>query len=131
MIGYITRGSGVTVHRADCANVPDEPERLLDCQWEIKSENGALIGVTLQLICRNRMGVVHDVTGQILSRRINIVRITSENVADQPNRSLLTIMLEVEDLFVLNALTQQLHDMYDVQKITPTVVGVRSVESSE
>jgi GTP pyrophosphokinase len=124
LIGYITRGNGVTVHRADCPNLPDEPDRLLSCQWEVRSEGDLLMPVILEVVCHSRMGMIHDLTGLILKRQINIVKITTGNQGGSEDLATLQFTIEVSDMFVLNGLVQELHGASGVVSIRPIVNGV-------
>ncbi|HEX8466070.1 MAG TPA: bifunctional (p)ppGpp synthetase/guanosine-3',5'-bis(diphosphate) 3'-pyrophosphohydrolase [Abditibacterium sp.] len=72
--GYITRGRGITVHRADCANLKHyerrEPDRLLRAQWSGSLEKPYQALVAIESV--ERTGLLADVTAIIAGRRINI-----------------------------------------------------------
>lgn len=72
--GYVTRGRGITVHRADCANLKHyenrEPDRLLRAQWSSETEKPYQALVALEAI--ERTGLLADVTAIIAARKINI-----------------------------------------------------------
>lgn len=73
ILGYVTRGRGVTIHRADCANIPSlamEPERLVDAHWEMiprKERERTIVIETL-----NVPGVLYQVSEEFAKRDINI-----------------------------------------------------------
>ncbi len=72
--GYVTRGRGITVHRADCANLKHselrEPDRLLRAQWSSETEKPYQALIALEAI--ERTGLLADVTALIAARKINI-----------------------------------------------------------
>ncbi|TAK88867.1 bifunctional (p)ppGpp synthetase/guanosine-3',5'-bis(diphosphate) 3'-pyrophosphohydrolase [Patescibacteria group bacterium] len=109
IVGYITRGKGVTVHRKGCQNIPNDDERLFECAWgRPGSMQVHLVEAELHLICQNRLGLVHDITGLISSRGINIVKIATYNEGKNEERSIIDVTVEVADLFSLSALIQEL-----------------------
>ena len=93
--GYVTRGRGVTVHRADCANLRHyetrEPDRLMDIDWD---ENGdRLYRALVAIESRDRMGLLYDVTSVISENRINIHAVNSYPLKD--SRARLNIAVNV------------------------------------
>ncbi|MCX6084418.1 MAG: bifunctional (p)ppGpp synthetase/guanosine-3',5'-bis(diphosphate) 3'-pyrophosphohydrolase [Caldiserica bacterium] len=73
ILGYVTRGRGVTIHKVDCANIPSlgmEPERLVDAHWEMiprKARERTMVIETL-----NVPGVLYQVSEEFAKRDINI-----------------------------------------------------------
>jgi GTP diphosphokinase / guanosine-3',5'-bis(diphosphate) 3'-diphosphatase len=117
LTGYITRGSGITVHRAGCGNIPDEPDRLLRCQWEVEQKATPELTTTLQLRCLNRVGLVHDITGVISRRDIDIVKITTRSKNHKDQFAMLEFRVAAPDPYSLSALVDEL-------KGRPDVIGV-------
>ena len=78
VIGYLTRGRGVSVHRAGCIRILDEPERLLDVKWHEKppSENGdhppLVYPVKILVECNDRPGMLGEITTAIAHYKVNI-----------------------------------------------------------
>lgn len=107
IIGYVTRGSGVTVHRSDCTNIPNETDRLLDCQWQFGAE-AQTTPVILSFMANSRTGLVHDITGLILSKKMNILDIKTQNHDKREGIKHIQLTLSVPDMFELNGLIQQL-----------------------
>ena len=130
LAGYITRGSGVTVHRSDCNNIPKEPDRLLDCQWEVEVPAGEGIRIELTMLARNRLGLVRDITGLISSQRINIVKITTYDKPADATESVIDVEVEVGDPLVLGGLVQQLSELPDILTVRRTVKNKNSVQDS-
>ena len=78
VIGYLTRGRGVSVHRAGCIRILDEPERLLDVKWLEKShsENDdhppTIYPVKILVECNDRPGMLGEITTAIAQSKVNI-----------------------------------------------------------
>ncbi|MGX9365966.1 RelA/SpoT family protein [Desulfoplanes sp. PS50] len=71
IVGYISRGRGVTVHTQDCPNVANmEEERLLDVQWEDSGHQR--LPVKIKMKCRNQRGVLATVATQLAEEDVNI-----------------------------------------------------------
>lgn len=86
IIGFITRGFGVSIHKRNCANVPKnlseapEPERWIQAHWtgEVKEEFKS----TLEIIANDRSGLLADVTQQLFNMRIFIHSLNSRETKD-------------------------------------------------
>jgi len=73
VVGYITRGRGITVHRADCPNalaLADQPERTVKVDWDV--ERGRSFLVQLTLVIENRRNMLTDITNVISEMDTNI-----------------------------------------------------------
>ncbi len=86
IIGFITRGHGVSIHKRDCTNVPKdiancaEPGRWVNAYWNgnVKEEYKA----TLQLTCLSRVGLMAEVAVQVANMRVNITSISTHDMKD-------------------------------------------------
>jgi GTP diphosphokinase / guanosine-3',5'-bis(diphosphate) 3'-diphosphatase len=119
VIGYITRGRGVSIHRSDCPNVlhlADHPERRVEIEWE--AETGERFFVRLELEGTDRRGLVADIASTITSAQTNIksVNIQAEELGMRGE-----FVVEVENLDHLKRV------MNAVRKVK----GVLSVERRE
>ena len=71
--GFLTKGRGIVVHRANCNNISDlsrDPEKLVDVSWDVDPE--AVFNARLKVIAHDRKGMLHDITLKIASFDINI-----------------------------------------------------------
>ena len=80
IVGYITRGRGVTVHRSDCANIlslPD-PERLIDVSWGALDDEKKY-SVPVEIVAYDREGLIRDISTVIADEKVNIseVKVTT------------------------------------------------------
>jgi GTP pyrophosphokinase len=123
VIGYRTRGSGVTVHRADCRNfsaVRRDPERLLVAHWE--GERGSEVGLRVEL--GQRPNVLADVTAAIRPMNINIVQAKFETAVD--GRSVFEFRFETLDDTVperVAATLRTVSGVHDVESIEPALTS--------
>lgn len=86
IIGFITRGFGVSIHKRSCTNVPEDissceqPERWVAAHWE--SNINECFQSTLEIIARDRTGLLADVTNQLSSMHIHIHMLNSRELSN-------------------------------------------------
>lgn len=120
IIGFVTRGSGVSVHRADCTNVAalmQDPERLIDVEWAPTSKSVFLVQIQVEAL--DRSGLLSDVTRVLSEHHVNIL---SANVATSNDRLAISrFVFEMGDIVhldrVLNAV-RRIDAVYDVYRVT-------------
>ena len=84
IMGFITRGNGVSVHRKDCTNATSlqrEPERLIDVSWAPSSNNLFLVQIQVEALDRNRL--LSDVTRVLSDSSVNILSATVHTSRDR------------------------------------------------
>ena len=119
VLGYVTRGRGVTVHRADCPNLvkTKEQERILPIAWNIEGDK-SLTPVQIHLGAWDRVGLLRDVTSVAADQRVNILSVLTNTHA---NRSVTIAMtIEVLDLAQLNHILtrfEQIRDVYEARRV--------------
>ena len=122
IIGFITRGHGVSVHTRNCSNVPEdiskagEPERWITAYWDSSVRED--FKCTLQLYCLNRIGLLADVSSMLANMRIMINDISTRNMKD--GRAIIMVTVSVNGVSHLNSLVSK------IEKID----GVLSIERS-
>ena len=76
IVGFVTRGRGITIHRTDCINVMNLPEqeraRLIDAEWEPDSLHGKTYTVEINVYANNRTGLLVDLSKLFAERKIDI-----------------------------------------------------------
>ena len=75
IIGFVTRGRGVSVHRADCPNVKDlmnSPERIIPVEWESKKSSDAVYNIEISIVAMDRLNLLLDVTKVFGDLGINV-----------------------------------------------------------
>jgi GTP diphosphokinase / guanosine-3',5'-bis(diphosphate) 3'-diphosphatase len=119
VVGYVTRGRGVSIHRGDCPNLlmlAHEPERRLDIDWQEQEGERFLVRLTLE--GNDRRGLYADVAGAISATGTDI---RSMEIRTVDGRALGSIMVEVENLTHLQKIV----------KATRRVKGITEVARRE
>ena len=106
IVGFVTRGSGVSVHRSDCKNVDElmlQPERIMDVSWAPTTKS--LFLVQIQIEALDRSGLLSDVTRVLSEHHVNIL---SASVSTRSDRVALSrFVFEMGDAGVLEHLLDQ------------------------
>jgi GTP pyrophosphokinase len=119
IVGYITRGKGVTVHRRDCPNIlkmdDERRERLIDVAW---GEEHGSYPVDLRLLAYDRHGLIRDVSAIMANEDLNVTRLNTEtDPRDQMVDMRLTIEIEsVEQLSRVMDKLRQLSNVMGVER---------------
>ncbi len=115
IVGFITMGRGVSVHKANCANLlSSDPQRWIDVTWSGIAEKTFKAGI--HVTAEHSRGVFADVSSAISLDNANIVDISAHTTSS--DEAEMTIYLEVENLDHLNGLMQHLRQL-------PVVISVR------
>ena len=81
IVGFITRGRGISIHRTDCVNVMSLTEsdrvRLMEADWQEEREKGEKYLVEIQIFCNNRTGLLADISKIFTERNIDVQSINS------------------------------------------------------
>jgi len=114
IVGFITTGRGVSIHKAECTNLlTTDPRRWLDVSWSGK-DNGQH-RVELHVSAENRRGIFTDISSTINSDNANIVEISARTTPDETAD--LRIAIEVENLGHLQVVIQHLRQMEHVHSV--------------
>ncbi|MCA1960535.1 MAG: bifunctional (p)ppGpp synthetase/guanosine-3',5'-bis(diphosphate) 3'-pyrophosphohydrolase [Desulfomonile sp.] len=112
--GYITRGRGVTVHKADCMNVNGvDSERIVDVSWDEDQTVERI--VRLQIQAANKMGLLATISGVFSSNHSNIVQ--AQIKAGENDRAEGMFMASVKDLDHLNRIISALRSIKGVEMV--------------
>ncbi len=120
IIGFVTRGSGVSVHRTDCPNVDAltaDPDRMIEVSWAPTTKGIFLVQIQVEAL--DRSGLLSDVTRVLTEHHVNIL---SATVATTHERLALSkFVFEMGDIVhldrVLNAV-RRIDAVYDVYRVT-------------
>jgi len=114
--GYVTRGKGVTIHRATCPSVLSERdiERLIDVEWE--SVDQQTYPITIRIEALDRPGLLNEVTNVVAEDRVNIVAASIGTGAD--GRATITATLKVTSLQQLSKIVSRIERVRDVTGVT-------------
>ena len=121
IVGFITRGRGVSVHRADCHNVKglmEHPERMIEVSWDDGAD--ALFQVEIVVECLDRMGLLKDVTIAIGDAGANIL--SAATSTDREGVATLRFLVEISDASGLDALLaaiSRVESVFDARRLMP------------
>ncbi|MCJ7822127.1 MAG: bifunctional (p)ppGpp synthetase/guanosine-3',5'-bis(diphosphate) 3'-pyrophosphohydrolase [Armatimonadetes bacterium] len=118
IVGFITRGRGVTVHRMDCKNVPyysrREKDRLVPLEWTLTEQ--AYFPVALEVDALDRVGLMSDITAIISGRNTNILD-ARVRTGWKPKVARFKLTLEVKDLDHLQSIMDRVGALSDVMRV--------------
>jgi GTP pyrophosphokinase len=117
--GYVTRGKGVTIHRATCPSVLSERdiERLIDVEWE--SVDAQTYPITVRIEANDRPGLLNEITNVVAENKVNIIA-ASIGVAPD-GMALITATLKVTSLQQLSRVLSRIERVRDVTSVTREV----------
>lgn len=119
IIGYITKGRGVSVHRADCVNCKDllsDEQRIIEVSWY--KENAASYMADLEIYANDRSGLLADITVAIGDLKAKMVSINARTV-NNGRVAIINVGVEVEDIEKLNKVikaVRKVDSVYDVHR---------------
>ena len=118
IIGYITKGRGVSIHRNDCTNINDllsEEERIIEVEW-YDEKAPVEYHVDVQVLSNDRTGLLSDIVREITTLKINIMgvatRVSKEKIAT------IDLTLSVQDIEQLNKVIKQIKRVDSVYEVT-------------
>ncbi len=122
IVGYVTRGRGVTIHRTDCENIINLPEseraRLIDAQWHKEENDDRKYLVEINIYANNRSGLLVDISRVIAESKTDIkalnVRVGKNDVVT------FSVSFEVDDTTGLNYLCSKIRQVEGVLDIDRT-----------
>ena len=113
IVGYITRGRGVSIHRRDCNNLSDfEPEREIEVSWA--SEGNISYLADIQLLAYDRRGIVIDITNMIYN---NDLKLMSMNATGKNGVATVTLSVEIKNTQQLDSLMKQMKNINGVIEV--------------
>lgn len=125
IVGFVTRGRGITIHRTDCINVLNLPEiersRLIEAEWQVDSEEKSTATYTteISIFANNRIGMFVDISKIFTERQIDI---KSMNVrTSKQGKATITMSFDIhgiDELQGLMAKLTQIEGVLDIQRTT-------------
>lgn len=124
IIGYVTRGRGVSIHRTDCINIlmlpEEERKRLIEAEWEKGSENtGEKFISAIQVEADDSQGILADITNILNNANIPIDQLTARRTKDKRG-SIFNISVEITAKDQLEMLINRLQQIPGVHEILRT-----------
>ena len=113
VVGYVTRGRGITIHRQDCRNILylEDKERLIEVDWGEDFEQ--VFPVMIQVLAYDRTGLMRDITEIMVEERINI---SAANIATHPkdHTAVITATLEISSIVQLSRILDRIEKLPNV-----------------
>ncbi len=123
IMGFVTRGRGVTVHRTDCANAVSlsagQPDRLIDVEWD--EQTSARFVAALEVKALDRQLLLRDIVNVLADHRVNVLN-TSSATSGADHVARLKFEFELGDPAHLETLIRIIRDIdsvYDVYRVVP------------
>ena len=115
IVGYITRGRGVTIHRRDCGNIlrmeEEDRKRLIEVEWGVPSEAGYTVELFVQAY--DRSGLLRDITAVLANEKINLTGVnTLTNKRDGIAR--MSLVMEIANIAQLSRVLTQIGQLPNV-----------------
>ena len=119
IIGFVTRGSGVSVHRSDCKNVVElrlQPERFMQVSWQAGGKSVFLVQIQIEAL--DRSGLLSDVTRVLSEHHVNILSAAVSTRADRVALSKFVFeMGNASHLDTLLSAVRRIDNVYDVYRV--------------
>ncbi len=123
IVGFVTRGRGVSIHRTDCVNIinlnKEERNRLLEAEWSVATEEEEnAFFVEILIIGNNRDGIVYDITRVVVEEGISM---TSINANCEKNKARINITVRIMNKSQLESFNKKLYNIdgvTDIERVT-------------
>jgi GTP pyrophosphokinase len=128
IVGFITQGRGIAIHREDCAalarvrqRLASDQGRIVNVQWGDASRD--LQKVAVRMICHDRKGLLSDITGAVTQLNVNI---TGSHSTTNPrdNRAIVKLIMLVRDSDELNAVLNRIAQIPGVQSLSRQIHSI-------
>jgi len=118
IVGFITRGEGVSIHRRDCRNVrrleETAPERLIDVSWSRRTERHYPVDVMVEAY--DRQGLIKDISALLSNEHINVTAVNTRTDPDD-QQARMTLTLNVADVGQLSRVMERIAGLRNVRDV--------------
>jgi guanosine-3',5'-bis(diphosphate) 3'-pyrophosphohydrolase len=121
--GYVSKGLGVKIHRADCPNIKLETQRLIDVEWDYDyiASHAQTHYADIQVVAKDRPALLVDIMNHLNASKI-IVGMVNAFRNDQGNLAYINLSIQIKNATVLeeikNSLKSAINDIYEVNRVT-------------
>lgn len=116
IVGFVSRGRGVTIHRADCKSIINlDADRIMKLSWNDESEDENFVA-SIKLLVKNVSGILANVANKIAEQKINITSISSHNTKD--DKTIIDVDVAIKSKEELNNLMSKLKNIANVYEVT-------------
>ena len=124
IVGFITRGRGVSIHRADCVNVmnlsPEDQNRLIEATWndEATEKDGSSFMAEISIFANDRAGLLQEISRVFSEENLSIIRLST--MTSKQKIATLVLSFEVRDTAQLEQICNKIRVIRDVQAVKRT-----------
>ena len=122
IIGFITKGRGVTIHRTDCVNIinitEDDKKRLIDANWNFDKSDKKEFLADIRIIGEDRIGLLVDVTKVFTDEKISLKNINARTVKTDFIIDLVITIKDRAELEYICKKVKNVKGVYDIQRVT-------------
>jgi GTP pyrophosphokinase len=122
IVGFVTRGQGVSVHREDCPNVKTlrrEPERMIEVSWSEGKPTSFVVAIQVEALDRTRL--LSDIATVLSDQHVNILAANSTTGRDRITRLRFTFELaDITHLSSILATVKRVDGVYDAYRVVPS-----------
>ena len=119
IVGYVSKGKGIIVHRADCANIVNEQKRLVPVYWK-ENQGAATYPVDIEIFASDRPGLLNDLLNALASKAIAVNDVKAHLVAATMN-DIISLTIYVKNAAMINdafAAIKNVKNVYSIDRIT-------------
>ena len=125
IVGFVTRGRGISIHRTDCINIINLPEeergRLMDAEWQISGdkEHKETYSTEIKIFAENRIGMCVDISRVFTERQIDITSMVVRT--NKQGLATLTMSFDIHGVDELTKLVEklrQIENIIDIERTT-------------
>ena len=117
IVGFITRGRGVSIHRSDCPNIlrarNNDDRHLIEVSWGGPEQD--VYNVDIQIIAYDRKGLLHDITALLSNEKINVTAVNTKSNSTT-HEATMRLSLEIENLARLSKLLTRINELPNVHQ---------------
>ena len=129
IIGFITKGYGISIHKADCPNVKnaysheENAARFVKAEWDTPSSGSykSAYDSSIQILVTNRMSILAEISMALSELRVDIVSINTKNIEDT---TIINMTISCRDIEHFNAIMTRVRGIKDVIRVT-RMIGTR------
>ena len=129
IIGFITKGYGISIHKADCPNVKnaysheENATRFVKAEWDTPSSGSykSAYDSSIQILVTNRMSILADISIALSELKVDIVSINTKNIEDT---TMISMTISCRDIGHFNSIVNRIRGIKDVIRVT-RVIGTR------
>jgi GTP pyrophosphokinase len=122
IVGFVTRGRGITLHRTDCVNILNMPEldrnRLIEAEWQEAETKSERYMVEINVYANNRTGLLVDLSKLFTERKIDVRSINSRT--NKQEKATISMSFEVENKEELASLFAKIRQIESVIAVERT-----------